>query len=97
MSASKSRRTVKPQTPMQRVANPVWLRAQLGELIADCAENITADLDQVCRERDDVRRARLHERIESHRHWQLTFERILRGETLSEAIAKIVDAWRTPP
>lgn len=73
----------KPQTPSQRVANPVWLRSQIGKLVRDCDENIEEDTRRANQARGDERAMYLA-RVESHRHWKRQLERILRGKTIGE-------------
>ena len=79
----------KPQTPAQRVANPVWLRDQIGKLVKDCDENIAEDQALADNARDDERDKYLA-RVESHRHWKSNLERILRGKTFTEDLREAV-------
>ena len=78
----------KHQTPAQRVANPVWLRDQIGKLVQDSNKNITKDQQLADNERDDAKRGRYLERVESHQHWKRQLERILRGKTFMEEVAE---------
>lgn len=73
----------KYQTPAQRVANPVWLRAQIRKLIKECDFHIEEDQALADKARDDAG-DRYLERVESHRHWKKHLARILRGKTASE-------------
>ena len=73
----------KPQTPSQRVANPVWLREQISELIEVCDASIGEDQELADAAWDDLRDYYLS-RVESHRHWRMRLERILRGKTFTE-------------
>lgn len=77
----------KHQTPSQRIANPVWLRGQIAELIDDCDENIAEDQALADKERDDARRARYEASVDCHRHWRRQLERILAGKTSTESLA----------
>lgn len=76
----------KHQTSAQRVANPVWLRAQIQTVIEECDSNIEWDQELADEERDNAKRSRYLERVESHRHWKRQLERILRGRTSAEEI-----------
>ena len=80
----------KHQTPAQRVANPVWLREQIGKLIQDCDDNIKEDQKLADKERDDRRQDIYLARVESDRHWKSKLERILRGKTLTEDLRDAV-------
>lgn len=79
----------KQQTPAQRLANPVWLRAQIKDLIRSCDAHIKEDLKLASQTVDDVS-ARYRASVESHRHWKRQLERVLRGETLTE---KLIQSW----
>jgi hypothetical protein len=79
--------TTKTQTSAQRVTNPVWLRVQIAQLIADCDENIAEDQELADKERDDERRARYEASVDCHRHWKRQLERVLAGKTAIEVIA----------
>ena len=76
----------KPQTPAQRVTNPVWLREQIGALIERCNDDIAEDQALADKERDDTKRGRHLERVDSHKHWKRQLERILGGKTFMEEI-----------
>ena len=78
----------KRQTPAQRVANPVWLRDQIGKLVQGCDDNITEDQQLADKERDNRRRDMHLARVESHRHWKRQLERVLRGKTFMEEVAE---------
>lgn len=78
----------KHQTPAQRVTNPVWLREQISDLIESSEENIAEDQELADKERDDAKRGRYLERVESHQHWKRQLERILRGKTFMEEITE---------
>lgn len=82
----------KRQSPAQRVANPVWLREQIGKLVNDCAANIEYDQELADKTRGDDRGVYLA-RVESHQHWKRQLERILRGKTFNEELR---DAVRIP-
>jgi hypothetical protein len=79
----------KRQTPAQRVANPVWLRDQITQLVKDCNENIAIDQKLADKARDDKRDMYLA-RVESHRYWKRTLERILHGRTFAEELRDTV-------
>lgn len=81
--------TSKNQTPAQRVANPVWLRAQIQRLIKECAFHIEEDQALADKARDDAG-DRYLERVESHRHWKQQLERILRGKTTNEDLRALL-------
>lgn len=91
MSASKSLRFTqekpsvkqKQQTPAQRVANPVWLRDQIGKIIDECDNNIAED-QRLADNSRDTSRDRYLAQVESNRHWKRQLERILRGKTANE-------------
>lgn len=70
----------KLQTPAQRIANAVWLRDQLAQLITRCEENIADDQALADKELSVVHLVR----VASHRHWKRQLERILRGKTFTE-------------
>lgn len=74
----------KPQSPAQRVANPVWLRAQIQEVIDECNSNIEEDQELAYKACDDTKCERYLERVASHWHWKCRLERILRGTTSTE-------------
>jgi len=82
----------KLQTPAQRIANAVWLRDQLAQLITSCEENIADDQALADQARDDNRVAYLA-RVESHAHWKRQLERILRGKTFTEELRESVK-WK---
>jgi hypothetical protein len=88
--AGHSMKRDKHQTRAQRVANPVWLRAQIGDLVESCEENIAEDQELADKARDDAKRGRYLERVDSHKHWKRQLERILRGETPMEAITAML-------
>lgn len=73
----------KSQTPAQRVANAAWLRAQIQQLVADCADQIAEGQRQAHDGRVAQRDAHLA-RIGTHRHWKRKLERVLRGKTSAE-------------
>lgn len=73
----------KHQTPAQRVANPVWLRDQIGKLVRDCDNNIAED-QRLADHSRDTSRDRYLARVEGCRHWKHQLERILRGKTVNE-------------
>jgi hypothetical protein len=79
----------KQQTPAQRVANPVWLRDQITQLVKNCNENISVDQKLADKARDDKRDMYLS-RVESHRYWKRSLERILRGRTFAEELRDTV-------
>jgi hypothetical protein len=79
----------KQQTPAQRLANPVWLRAQIKDLIHNCDMHIKEDLKLAAQTYDDVS-AQYRASVVSHRHWKRQLERVLRGETLTE---KLIQSW----
>lgn len=87
--------TTKPQTPAQRVANPVWLRDQIRSLIKGCKENIAEDQARA-RVAYDRNRRRYLGRIENCLHWKQQLERILRGKTFMEEIAKDLSEGTSP-
>jgi hypothetical protein len=75
----------KQQTPAQRVANPVWLRGQIAQHVKNCDDSIAIDqklADKAC----DDKRALYLARVESHRYWKRTLERILHGKTFDEEL-----------
>ncbi len=72
--------------PDQRITDPVWLRAQIAELSAAYAESIAAGMELVARN-DDRRRLYLT-RVAIHARVKRDLDRILRGETLAEALAE---------
>lgn len=78
---------MKRQTTAQRVANPVWLRDQIGQLVQDCDENIADDAEQARCAGSIVQRDKYLARVESHRHWKHQLERVLRGRTFAEELA----------
>jgi hypothetical protein len=80
----------KPQTPAQRVANPVWLRDQIAKLVEDCEANILEDEKQATCAKSGAQEEKYLARAESHRHWKLQLERILRGKTLGEELREAV-------
>jgi hypothetical protein len=67
--------------------NPVWLRQQVAELVADCDEHITADADLASKEHDATLRARYEASADCHRHWKKQLARILTGKTAAEDLA----------
>jgi hypothetical protein len=73
----------KRQTIAQRLSNPVWLRAQLRELIQSCDEHITEDWKLAQQTSGDVS-ARYLASVQSHRYWKRQLERVLRGNTFAE-------------
>lgn len=79
--------STKNQTPAQRVANPVWLREQIAQIVAECDENIEEDRALAAKERDEERRARYEASIDCHRHWKKQLQRILAGKTSNEGLA----------
>jgi hypothetical protein len=89
--------TTKNQTPAQRITNPVWLRQQIAQLVADCKENITEDQALADKERDDVRRARYAASVDCHRHWKRQLERVLTGKTSTEDLADTLIAQGVQP
>lgn len=75
----------KHQTHAQRVANPVWLRDQIGKLV-DVIDAVLGENQKLAdkladKERDGPRRALYLGHIESYQHCKRQLERILRGET----------------
>jgi hypothetical protein len=71
---------VKPQTPAQRVTNPVWLREQIGKLIQDCDASIKADADLAeLSHADATKRAKHLTRVEIHCDRKRQLMRILEG------------------
>jgi hypothetical protein len=85
----------KHQTPAQRITNPVWLRAQISELIEDCDENIAEDEELAAKERDDTRRARYEAAIDCNRHWKKQLTRILAGKDGDEDLADTLRAMES--
>ena len=77
----------KPQTPAQRVANPVWLRAQIERIVGACDASIEEAQALADKAYGDHRNMYLA-RVEIHQHWKQQLERVLRGKTLVEEIAK---------
>lgn len=75
----------KAQTIAQRLANPVWLRAQIRELIKSCDANIKEDQKRA-RATYGETSARYSAGVESHRHWKRQLERVLQGTTASESV-----------
>ena len=84
--------TTKIQTPAQRVTSPVWLRAQIAQLIANCDENIAEDHERAAKECNDTMRARYEASVDCHLHWKKQLVRILTGKTTTEDLA---DALRS--
>ena len=80
----------KPQTSAQRVANPVWLREQISNLIESCEENIAEDQELVDKAHDSAKRDMYLERVASHQHWKRQLERILTGKTFTEDLRDTV-------
>ena len=78
----------KPQTPAQRVTNPVWLRDQISALIESCDDNIAEDQELADKARDDGKRGLYLERVDSHKHWKRQLERVLRGKTFMEEVTE---------
>ena len=77
---------MKTQTPAQRVANPVWLRAQIQALVQACDDNIKEDEDLAHQARTDPTRDEYLARAEAQRHWRRQLRRILRGKTFAEVV-----------
>ena len=84
--AGASMKHEKPQTPAQRVTNPVWLREQISALIESCDDNIAEDQVLADKERDDAKRGLYLERVDSQKHWKRQLERLLCGKTFMEQI-----------
>ncbi len=84
------------QTPAQRIANPVWLRGQIQELIRSCADNIKDDLKLADQTYGDVS-AQYHASVKSHRHWKRQLERILQGKTSAEVLRSVLAAEGLSP
>lgn len=80
----------KPQTPAQRVANPVWLREQIKQLIKSCDENIAEDLRMAERTSGDVSE-RYGASATSTRHWKRRLQLILEGKTFAEEVAENIE------
>lgn len=88
--AGKASSQESPKAAPNRLTNPVWLREQLRELLADCDDNILEDQDRAEKMRDDVMRARYEASIDCFRHFRKQFSRILVGKTAFEAIADTI-------
>jgi hypothetical protein len=76
----------KSQTSAQRIANPVWLREQIGQLLQDCYRNIEEDEELAERTGDAAKRDKYLARVESHHHWARQLKRVLRGKTSAEVL-----------
>jgi hypothetical protein len=88
---------MKPQTPAQRITNPVWLREQIQELIRDCESNIKEDedlADQVLT--NAAERDKYLARVESHRYWRRQLRRILRGKTFADGVDEALQNEAAP-
>jgi hypothetical protein len=77
---------IKKQTKAQRLANPVWLRQQIAELVADCDDSIKEDLAMAAQTSGDVSTS-YSASVRIHRHWKKQLERILAGKTSADAHA----------
>ena len=69
----------KPQTSAQRLANPVWLRAQVKALIQLCEQNIAEDLKIANQTSGDVS-VGYFASVQIHRYWKHQFESVLCGK-----------------
>jgi hypothetical protein len=86
----------KPQTPFQRVTNPVWLRDQIQQLIKYCDEAVEEDLERHRQTRGDASQ-QYRMRAAITRQWKTHLERVLRGKTLGEEIAEALVRARSQP
>lgn len=77
----------KHQTAAQRVANPVWLRGQIRQLIERCTADIAEYLKMADQTNGDVS-DRYRASATSTRHWKRQLELILEGKTLAEEVAE---------
>ncbi len=77
---------IKRQTKAQRLSNPVWLRKQILELIAECDEDIEDDLEAAKRTSGDV--SAYNASVQTYRLLKKHLERILAGKTLDDAFAE---------
>lgn len=73
----------KQQTAAQRLANPVWLRGQIRELIKSCDANIKEDSKLASQTIGDVS-AQYRASAASHRYWKRQLESILQGKAATE-------------
>ncbi len=86
----------KNQTPAQRVANPVWLRAQLQELVKVCDEDIQEDQERADRTGCVEAQDKYLVLVESNRYWKRQLERILDGKTADESLHDLRQAGASP-
>ena len=87
----------KQQTCAQRIANSVWLRGQIQQLIERCNVRIKDDQYLADKERDNIRRARHEAGVDCAQHYKRQLERILAGKTTAEDLADLIagDAHNT--
>lgn len=88
--AGKTSTQEKPKAAPNRISNPVWLRAQLRELLADCDDNLIEDQERAEKTRDDITRARYEASADLYRHFRKQLSRILVGKTAIESIADTI-------
>jgi len=87
---------IKPQTKAQRLANPVWLRRQIAELVADCDDSIKEDLAMAKQTSGDVSTS-YNASVQIHRHWKKQLERILAGKTSADELAETLGELGVTP
>jgi hypothetical protein len=85
----------KKQSTAQRLANPVWLRGQIRELIKSCDANIKEDLKRADQTYDDMS-ARYRASVESHRYWKRQLERVLQGKSSEDVQALLAQEGISP-
>ena len=81
----------KHQTPSQRTTNPVWLRKQIQLLVARCDDDIREDLERAGQTYGELSQT-YRASAAATRHWKKHLERILRGETVAEALADLAES-----